>query len=825
MVLLVVFVVDLKGLAGPIEAPWWAIALAFAAAEVFVVDVQFRRQAHSFSLTEIPLILGLFLAVPSALLIGRVVGAGIALVYPRRQSPLKFSFNMARFALETCIAIIVFHNLVSRGDPLGPWGWAAAFAATFLVDIVAAGMLQLVMSLSEKTSPRFPDVMELGSIGTVVNTTLALLGITAMWTHPGSAWMLFLLTAGSCLAFKAYASVRQKGESLELLNESTRVAHRAEDVHAVAASILTQAREMFRAEMAELLLFDAEYGPERAFRTLVAADDSVESTPSVDLDPTEGVWARVASEGQAILLTPPIESKRLRLYLEGRGIEDAMVAPLFGDGGITGTMMVANRLGDVGTFDEDDLKLFETLVNHAGVTMENFRLVERLRKNAAENQHQALHDALTGLPNRTLFHDRVRQALAASERDATKAAVMLMDLDRFKEINDTLGHHSGDLLLQEIGLRLQATIRESDTVARLGGDEFAILLPGVDVSTDVGLVAEKLIQALHRPFLIEDLALDVGASIGIATYPEHGMDANSLIQRADVAMYQSKDAHSDFEFYEPDRDEYSPVRLAMIGELRSAIDEASLSVFYQPKVRIADGAFVGVEALVRWDHPTRGFMGPDAFVPLAEHTGLIRPLTMFVIEQALLQCRVWEGEGRLVDVAVNLSARSLLDAKLPGDVARLLDKCGVDPRRLHLEITESTLMTDPVRTEAVLAKLSAMGISFAIDDFGTGYSSLSHLRRLPVAQIKIDKSFVMNLSSESDVAIVRSIIDLGRNLDLVVVAEGVDNVGVWAQLADWGCDVAQGYLIARPMPADRMSKWLASPGARGMLPPAITPLP
>ena len=443
-----------------------------------------------------------------------------------------------------------------------------------------------------------------------------------------------------------------------------------------------------------------------------------------------------------------------------------------------------------------------------------FRIVsdasKRLRHQVKANEYQAFHDVLTGLANRALFRDRVQQGIREAEREGWMLSVMLMDLDRFKEINDTLGHHQGDIVLQQIAGRINDVLRGNDTVARLGGDEFAILLPHVPDPAAAIHVAEKIREALHRPFVVEALALDVHASIGISFYPGHGEDVDLLLQRADVAMYLAKSANSGYEVYTADRDQYSPTRLALVGELRRAMQDEEFVLHYQPKVDLKTGESYMVEALVRWDHPMRGMIPPNDFIPLAEHTGLIEPLTMYVLDKALRQVRHWLDAGVDLTVAVNMSPRNLLDLHFPEQVEALLMKWKLPPRALQLEITESTLVSDPTRAMGILGRLNQMRVEMSIDDFGTGYSSLGHLRQLPVKELKIDKSFVMNMGiNESDAIIVRSTIDLGRNLGLRVVAEGVEAADVWRQLELLGCDYAQGYYRSRPMPAEELPRWLS----------------
>jgi diguanylate cyclase (GGDEF)-like protein len=428
---------------------------------------------------------------------------------------------------------------------------------------------------------------------------------------------------------------------------------------------------------------------------------------------------------------------------------------------------------------------------------------KRLRKQVEDNERQALHDPLTDLPNRILFRDRVQQAIALASRSKESLAVMLIDLDRFKEINDSLGHHHGDLLLKQIGPRLEKLLRETDSIARLGGDEFAILMVNVPAPAAAIHVADKVREELQKPFPVQGITLHIDASIGIALYPGHGKSVDQLLQRADVAMYMAKASGNGREVYVAQRDENSPGKLALIGELRYAIESEELLLHYQPKVHLRTGDIQGLEALVRWQHPLRGLMRSGEFVPIAENTGLIEPMTMKILKLALKQARRWQDEGIRLSVAVNLSVRNLLDPNLPQEVAKLLSQCGVEPNRLELEITESSIMSDPQRAREILIRLSAMGIRLAIDDFGTGHSSLAYLKQLPVHTLKIDKSFIINMTNdENDLVIVQSTIDLAHNLGLEVVAEGVETEEVWNKLKLLGCDLAQGYWRGRPVPAE-----------------------
>ncbi|HEY3265213.1 MAG TPA: EAL domain-containing protein [Actinomycetota bacterium] len=434
-----------------------------------------------------------------------------------------------------------------------------------------------------------------------------------------------------------------------------------------------------------------------------------------------------------------------------------------------------------------------------------------------ENEHQALHDALTDLPNRVLFQQKLRETIA-QRTDATLVAVMLIDLDHFKEINDTLGHHFGDLLLQQIGPRLAGTLRTEDMMARLGGDEFGLVLPNLEDEATAVLLAERILEELQRPIAVDTLQLDVSGSIGIALYPTHSEDVETLLRRADVAMYAAKESGGGYEVYTPSLDRNSPSRLTLIAQVRPAIENHEFALYYQPKVHLPDGAIEGVEALVRWEHPERGLVMPDDFIPMVERTVLLKPLTLFVVNEALKQSHQWQRQGLALDVAVNLSPRSLLDPQLPDLIAELLRRWDVEPSRLTLELTESFLMADSGRSVGVMGRLSSVGIRLSIDDFGTGYSSMSHLKRLPLQEIKVDRSFVEHMRDDpNDAMIVAATVDLGRNLGLRVVAEGVEDLATFQELARIGCDMAQGFQVSVPLPAAEMTRWIEERGGRSVI--------
>jgi diguanylate cyclase (GGDEF)-like protein len=427
-----------------------------------------------------------------------------------------------------------------------------------------------------------------------------------------------------------------------------------------------------------------------------------------------------------------------------------------------------------------------------------------------EKEHQSSHDALTDLPNRLLFNIALDEVLERARAANRRAAVLLIDLDRFKEVNDTLGHDSGDLLLQQVGPRIAAALPSGALISRLGGDEFAVILEDVDDSRDALRRAASVVESLERPFQVAEFRLDVEASIGIAVFPEHGLDKETLLQRADIAMYVAKGEHWSASLYDAGKDHHSRRRLGLLGELRASLAARQIVLHYQPKVNLATGEVDSVEALVRWNHPQHGLLAPDEFVPLAERTGLIRPLTTYILAEATAQARIWRDAGIDLPVAVNLSARSLHDPQLPDEIRALLRQCHLQARYLEVEITESSIMTEPARARRTLRDLAAMGIRLSIDDYGTGYSSLSYLQQLPVSEIKIDRSFVTGMvDNDADAVIVRSTIELARNLGLAVVAEGVETEAGLKLLTDARCTAIQGYFVTRPLPAAEFEAWLA----------------
>lgn len=509
-----------------------------------------------------------------------------------------------------------------------------------------------------------------------------------------------------------------------------------------------------------------------------------------------------------------------------------ILVPLIGKHHFLGGIAGINKVGG-GDFSKRDLDLLSMFASQVSIAIENAIAYEKLEqaKERSEQDHKelvelnaklveankelenlALYDHLTGIPNRSLIHDRIEQSILRAKRDCSKVSILMVDLDHFKEINDTLGHDIGDKLLQRVCDRLRKILRGPDTLGRLGGDEFAVIAPNASSDTAT-LIANNLLKGLEEPFALESQYFSIAASIGIATYPEHGEDVSTLLKRADVAMYVAKRAKSGYFVYDSSEDQHSPARLALMHDLRKSISNNEMLLHYQPKVDISAGLITGVEALARWPHPDQGMFPPEFFIPIMEQTGLIRPFTAWVLNEAINQCARWRKNNLDLSISINLSMHNLRDPEFPQLVCDLLSKWEVAPESLILEITESVVMGDNRQVPEVLTLLSQEGIQFSIDDFGTGYSSLTHLKKLKVNELKIDKSFIAGMqNNKDDEIIVRSTIDLGHNLGLRIVAEGVETEDTLKQLKDMGCELFQGHLVSKALPSDDLTEFAKTSG-------------
>jgi len=768
-----------------------ALALCFALTEGFTLHLRVRRAAHAVNLSEFPMVLGVLAFDPIAVIVTRAIAGGAGLFALRRQRGLKLAFNVALLATQAGVGVLMFHALAPHAPgtdagALDVRDWLAAYAAMLSADAVAAVLLTAVIALHDDPGEwRRLGASLRGAWMVAVTTTVALIGFSAA---AQSSWSLLLVAVVAVvlyLAYRAYVKLGHGNAEVEQLYHFTRELDGAHSTDELLAVVLDRMRDLLRASAAEFVVSQAN-GTWRRTRL-----HGQSGTVGTELG-RDGPWLSPALRGEP-LLEP-----------------DRMVAPVILDG-TPAAFVVTGSLADAGQFTAARLRLFEALANHAGAAAGRAVLVDRLRDEAAEKLHFSRHDPLSGLPNRRYFHELLDEALVAARSGGTGVAVALLDLDRFKEINDALGHETGDALLCVVGERLRAHVEGRGTVARLGGDEFAVLLP-TDGGTGAAVAAAaELGGVVERAIRMGPLTISARASVGVAAAPQHGDDAETLIRRADVAMYAAKENRSGLRLYEPAVDVHSPQRLALIGDLRTAVERRDLQVVFQPKVDPRSGRIVGAEALARWQHPVLGSVPPDEFIPLAEHSGLIRPLTLHVLEVALHRRAAWARAGHDLHIAVNLSPNSLMDGELPEIVARLLAQTGNTPSALTLEITESTILADPVGSLATLERLHALGVKLSIDDFGTGYSSLGRLRELPLHEVKIDKSFVQRVAVDHrDRAVVRSAVQLGHALDLEVVAEGVEDTETYEYLAREGCDVVQGYLLSRPLPADEFDAWLST---------------
>ncbi len=791
---------------GPTDLPWWAMVLMFGVAEMVVLHIQIRREAQTVSLSEIPLVVGLFMADPVALLIGRVLGSLLIFVFHRRQAPIKVAFNTALVFSSGALALTIW-SLAFNGQEAGPAAWAAAFAALVAAGSFDATITTMAIACYEgriKISRMAREVASAGTLAAAVGT-VGLVAATAVTYDVRSAFLVEAAGALLLLGYRAYASLRERHESLEQLYHFSEVVSGAHDVDTVLRSVLGQARQLLRSDRAEFLAFDfpGSLAPHRMslLPEGVRRDGVAEVGHIIDTDP---VVARVRRERRSVLLARATKDAAEREYLAAHGLREAIVVPLHMDGLIVGTLSVGNRLGEVRGFDAGDVRLLETVANHAGVALKSGSLIARL-------SHEAHHDTLTGLPNRHLLQQELDAAINAVRiGTSVGCAVMISDLNGFKEVNDTLGHQHGDQLLRDVARCFVEAAGDRALVARLGGDEFAVLLTDVANPAEAQALGQAMVDSLSEPMRLDGVSVEVSASLGVAMAPLHGEDVSGLLKRADVAMYAAKANGGGVRLYDEGLQEAAnPSRLALVGELRSAIKDGGIEAWVQPKASLIDGAIVGVEALARWRHPVDGVRGPQEFLPVAEANGMIGPLTEAMLDSALSACAAWLRRGIHAGVAVNVSPRSLRDSAFAETISAVLARHEVPAHMLTLEITETSLMADSPQAIDLLVRLNALGVRLSIDDFGTGYSSLAYLRRLPVSEVKIDREFTSRINSDPRVLmIVRSVADLARNMGMDTVAEGVEDAEIFSTLQELGIGQAQGYHLGRPMPASEFPAWL-----------------
>jgi diguanylate cyclase (GGDEF)-like protein len=811
---LALYLGGLHGLAPVAEdwrLPWWGIAIAFLVAEAYPIHLYFRSEAHSLSVSEVVLVLGLLFASPGDLLVGQLCGAALALLVVRRQRPLKAAFNLAEFALASCLALLVFHGLTSSGDVQGPAVWVAALAAAGAFALTGVVLVTVAIALTEGiAAPReLPKVAGFALAGGLASASVALAGLELIEVDPWSPLLLVLPAAICVVAFRAYGAERRRHAHVDFLYRSMRAMQDAPELRSALRELLSGARTMLSAEYAEIVLFEAGAAGD-VLRTAVGPDG--ELLESAELEAGDSLaLEQVSGNERALLLPRGREPHRLDAYLARHGLADAIVTALRRDDRVSGLLLVGNRAGDVSTFNADDRKVFETFASHAAVLLENDRVKEQLR-------HRAFHDDLTGLPNRVLFTQRVKEALARTDA-AFAPTVLFVDLDDFKSINDNLGHTAGDELLVDVAARVRGAVRTGDMAARLGGDEFGVLL-GTTSDGDAEHVARRIVDALRVPLVLHGRELLVHASIGIATGHTDTASADELLANADVAMYAAKaGGKRRYAFYEPRMHTRVRRRYELTAALETAIERNEISVHYQPIACLSTGRAVAVEALARWLHPRRGLVLPGSFVSLAEEHGLISPIGRQVLQEACRQAVEWQklpGHEEL-SICVNLSPNELQNPNLTAEVSETLSGTGLAPECLILEVTERGAIDDHAATVAAMASLRRLGVRLALDDFGTGYSSLSHLRDFPIDILKIAKPFVDRVGGEAgETTLVDAILRLAHALDLEVVAEGIETAEQAEALRLLGCPLGQGYQFARPLdPANATErlKELASPDA------------
>jgi diguanylate cyclase (GGDEF)-like protein len=760
-----------------------------------------RRHIYVFSVSEVALVLGLFWMSPVQMLLTRVLA--ICIVYGYQRTPLRKTLvNIVAVAAEIAVAAYVFHQFHTDNSQMVT-SWFAAYASVALADLTSTSVVIAAITLAQGwlSSTELVRLAVGTALAGVLNTTVGLMVMIVLGANRAAVFLLVIVAGVLYAGYRGYTQFLNQHKSLGELYEFTRAIGTARQDASLADPLLTRSRQLLNAESASLWLPAAGRHPELRLLARVDSPGLVDDAIGED----DVIRRRAMTEGRTIFASPKNgdEDPELRAALRTRQAKDVICAPLRSGSAVIGCLEVANRLGEPSYFGAADVRLLETLAAHAAVAVENSRLVDRLR-------HDAYHDSLTGLPNRRRLLGALEAAIAVQPAPGEVVALLQFDVDSLRDVNETLGHVAGDRLLAEVGRRLQAEAPKGSLIARIGGDEFAVLLRAQGAEA-AQATAVALQYALVEPFALGNFTLDVGAAVGIALYPDHAPDAGTLLQRADVATYSAKTNPRSIQLYRPAMESRSVHRLGLVSELRRAIDEGALTVHYQPKVALANRELVGVECLVRWEHPEHGLVSPDDFIPVAEHTGLVGELTSRVLRTALEQCRRWHDAGRPIGVSVNLSARSLLDPEFPDELEQMLLDCGVAPNQLTLEITESGMVGDTDRPLPTLRRLFALGVRLAVDDFGTGYSSLSYLRRLPVHEVKIDKSFVLGMATDSgDLGIVRAIVDLGRHLGMAVVAEGVESEMTLTLLEDMGCDVAQGFLFSRPLPVERMEAWMAA---------------
>ncbi len=787
----------------PQPAMFVLLCVMWAAAAWCPVELHYRGNTYLAELEEVPMLLGLVFLSPSLLILCVVCAETFVRAGPRRQPAVKLFFNVASGAVSVLLAIIVYRELLGSSSPVSFRGWLAA-AAALVTSAVATGIaVRIVIKLNGQTTERRTAVQFTTTAMLVAaNICLSFVVLDLAWFSLWATIPLVLVAVLIVGAYSGYTRLTLRFSSLQRLYDFSRTIGTASlEPPSMSEDVLRQVCTVMRARRADLVLAD----PSGTVRRISIDEGEPSGFDLITLD-KRSIVGNAVTTGTASLHNVDEQSGKPEHDPVSGAYRHAVVAPIMNGRSAIGAIAAFDRDEELDDFDDDDLRLFETLVAHASASLERARLVEELRFEVDSKSHQATHDALTGLPNRVLFQTRATHAL----KESKGVAVVLLDIDRFKDVNDTLGHAIGDRLLCEVSERLVHAVSGRATVARLGGDEFALVIPDV---TEPGLavaVVNDLHHEMSRPIRIDGLALAVTASAGIAVAPDHGDDVALLLQRADIAMYHAKEHRSRVELYSVEQDQSMRRWLMIGGLLTHALETHSeLSVAYQPIADVKSGSFVRVEALARWNHPVHGFIPPDEFIGMAEQMGVISQISDFVLSQACAQAAEWRRKGLNLDLAVNLSGREFAEPGLVERIAGHLKENGLPPSALTLEVTETEVMADLSQVSVVLDQLAALGISLAIDDYGTGYSSLAYIHQLPVQELKIDRSFVTSLPTESSNAIiVNSSIAMAHSLGLKVVAEGAEDEATCSMLAEAECDFVQGYYLSKPITPEQLESKL-----------------
>ena len=817
---------DLPVIYPNLQLRWFHVAVGFFFSELTVVHLRFRRDAHSFSMSEIPLVIGFFLVAPVELIIGQLVANAVVLGFSRRQPLIKLAFNLAQFALQTALGLAAFRAIVAVADPLGPAGWIGALAATITALTIADILINMAIRMTggNLNNQDILEVYGLSALAATLNTGLAIIAVTLVIRAPSAAIVAFVPPIVMFMGYRAYVTQRHERTRLTALYDATRDLHQSPQIESALVAAARHACDMFEADFAEILVFPT--GPAgNSFRTAVGPGDRLEIMVPLDLSREHPIWKEVVPTRSGVLLADGANFAREH----GPVITDYIAAPLTGKDDVLGVFLVANKLGNVSALTEEDLAILMTLAGQVSVSLQNGHLADSLAaltELKEELRYQALHDSLTLLANRTLFRDKVERALEDCKDRLRFVAVLFLDLDDFKVVNDSLGHAAGDQMLIAVAGRLQGACRPGDTVARLGGDEFAVLVEDITDTSEALAVADRITEKLNAVFSVDGKKVGTRASIGIA-FADQGEDPDQLLRNADAAMYAAKrNGKGAWQVFEPSMHTEVRKRLELRHDLKEAIAEEELALNYQPIVDMRSGEIVAVESLVRWNHPERGDIPPSQFIPFAEETGLIGPIGRWVLREACRQARKWEqsnSSGSDVRVAVNLSPAQLTDDGLVDEVRRTLLEEGLPADRLILEITETVMMQTSIRK---LKELKELGVQLAIDDFGTGYSSLSYLDRLPVDIVKVDKSFTARLGFAHEVPqLVKTVVQLGEALGLETIVEGIESIEQYDQIKELGCLNGQGFLFAEPLSPKAIGALLKVESEGGIVFPVFDRLP